>query len=142
VTRHTILVPVDFSEHSKAAMRRALHLSRILDHDLALLHVVDASRPRAGTVEAARERLLALAAEADPERTCVKIVSVLEGRPHDVILHVANTISPQMIVMGKRGDGSIGMGSVAERIVRGASCDVLVVRDLEPPAPLAPGQEE
>lgn len=158
-SRHLILVPIDFSKHSTAALRRAIHLARLLDHDVALLHVVDTSsivprgRGAQATVELghfttriredAKAHLATLAAEADPEKRTIKIQDVIEGRPWQVILSVAASIQPQIIVMGKRGEGpeQVGTGSVAERVVRGASCDVLVVR--ESAAELkAVGQEE
>lgn len=133
--RHSILVPVDFSEHSRAALRRACAVAQMLGDDVALLHVMDTGRaPEAASearLEETRLQLRALAAEADPAGASIKIVEVLEGRPGQVVLRVAESVSPRLIVMGKRGDGpsSVGCGSVAERVVRGASCDVLVVRD-------------
>jgi nucleotide-binding universal stress UspA family protein len=151
---HVVLVPVDFSEHSRTALRRAMHMARMLGHDVALLHVIDTTSfldktKEAGAVatalrDEARKQLAALAAEADPERRTIKITEVLEGRPWTVILHVAESLSPQLIVVGKRGEGpvSIGVGSVAERVVRSATCDVLVVREREAPAPDPVPREE
>jgi nucleotide-binding universal stress UspA family protein len=128
-------VPVDFSPASRRALARALDVARLHGQEVALLHVVDtdaflaARADMAATLsEDARKRLDALAREADPERTFVKIVDVREGRPWRVILGVAESIAPELIVVGKRGAGPHEMGSVSERVVRGAPCDVLVVR--------------
>lgn len=157
--RHKILVPVDFSDHSMAALRRATFLARVMDCDLALLHVVDTTsivpvqQGPQGVLElghltsrlrdAAREKLRGVAREADPDGRVIKIVDVVEGRPWQVILHLASSVLPQLIVMGKRGHAPAGsgMGSVAERVVRNARCDVLVVRESEAPLPKAVGEE-
>jgi nucleotide-binding universal stress UspA family protein len=54
-----------------------------------------------------------------------------EGDPDTTILNVAQEIRADMIVMGthgRRGPKRVLMGSVAEQVVRGATCPVLTVR--------------
>jgi len=157
--RRLVLIPVDFSEHSRAALRRGLHLARLLDHDVALIHVVDTTsfvphgRGAEATLEVghfttklredAKKRLQTLASEADPEMRTIRVLDVIEGRPWKVILSVAARTTPELIVLGKRGGDApeMGLGSVAERVVRGASCDVLVVREQPDAGPKPVGQE-
>ena len=56
---------------------------------------------------------------------------VRAGAPHREILATARREGCDLIVMGTRGDGAPLrwlLGSVAERVVQGASCPVLTVR--------------
>lgn len=128
--RKLILVPVDFSGHSRAALGRALDLARLEDCDVAVVHAIDReSLPSsAESVAEARRRVDALVAAADPERRRIKIVDVIEGRPWTVINHLATASEAHLLVVGKRPGADVGLGSVSERVVRGAPCDVLIVR--------------
>lgn len=54
-----------------------------------------------------------------------------QGRPAEAIIDVSTSIGADLIVTGSRGHHALGrlvLGSVAEGIVRSASCPVLVVR--------------
>ena len=56
---------------------------------------------------------------------------VLIGDPADVIVSYAERIGADLIVMASHGRSGIGrwaMGSVADRVLRGAHCPVLIVR--------------
>jgi len=72
--------------------------------------------------------VLAKAAEAFPG----KVTSVYRaGDPAEEILKVAHDVHADLIVVGRRGLGRLGemfLGSVSERVLRGAECTVLVVR--------------
>jgi len=72
--------------------------------------------------------VLAKAAEAFP----MKVTSVYRaGDPAEEILAVAQDVHADLIVVGRRGLGRLGgmfLGSVSERVLRGADCTVLVVR--------------
>jgi nucleotide-binding universal stress UspA family protein len=57
--------------------------------------------------------------------------TVLEGRPPDAIVAVANQINAELIAVGSRGRGAIGsavLGSVSSEVVDSAGRSVLVVR--------------
>jgi universal stress protein A len=126
-----ILVALDFSPHSDVALRRAIHVARILGDEVALLHVIDEREPSPRDVarDVAKEALARMASRADPDGRVIRVKDVIEGRPAHVILSVAQAVQARTIVVGKRGEGvHQGLGSVAERVVRGATCDVLVVR--------------
>jgi universal stress protein A len=138
-----ILHPTDFSGHSQAAFRLACSLARDHGARLVVLHAVPA-----GTVE-----LLALSQLGTQERTKgirdsyrsdlariqptdpdVRVEHRLEdGNPATVILRVAEEIPADLVVMGTHGRSRTGlsrllMGSVAEQVVRHATCPVLTVR--------------
>jgi nucleotide-binding universal stress UspA family protein len=56
---------------------------------------------------------------------------VASGDPADAIIHVAKEQEVDLIVMGTHGRSGLAhvfMGSVAEKVVRHASCPVLVTR--------------
>lgn len=80
--------------------------------------------------EHAGDRLRALVAEES--RTWVGINNVVvPGWSHREILHVAETIPANLIVMGAQGRGGVGLalfGSTTQEVVRSAACPVLTVR--------------
>jgi universal stress protein A len=143
-TRPLILVASDFSECSRAALARGIRLARGIGGTVLLLHVVDTSGLTMSAVEqyvdvveiAARMRASAevelreVAAVADPERQVVLRVEVTEGRPAASIVEHARAEKADTIVVGTHGRTGLSrlvIGSVAERVVRLAPCDVLVV---------------
>src|SRR5690348_8989059 len=57
------------------------------------------------------------------------------GSPADEIVHTAETIGANLIVLGSRGWGemrSVLLGSVSERVLHHAHCPVLIVRPTRP----------
>jgi hypothetical protein len=66
------------------------------------------------------------------------LVHVPVGSPVDEIVALARQIGADLIVLGthgRRGLRRLWLGSVAEHVVRSATCPVLVVRPTRPPAP-------
>lgn len=138
-----ILVPLDFSPASEAALARAKQLAERFDARLSLLHVVTDQRARgtwtaemyvpaipevrARLLEEARQRLAA--ALTDDERGRLQVtVDARVGAVADVIMEVARLHEIDLIVMGthgRRGLAHLVMGSIAERVVREAPCAVL-----------------
>lgn len=139
-----ILVPLDFSEHSAAALKYAVDLARHYEATLQLLHVfapVFYSVPEGyllpGPAEITQVRS---ALEQELERAkhdacaggalIVKTL-LLEGHPPSEILRVAREGGFDLIVMGTHGRTGVKhvlIGSVAENVVRHAPCPVLTVR--------------
>lgn len=73
------------------------------------------------------------AAAVDRLRSSEHVVHalVVEGRPASVLLHEANAIRADLVVVGSRGAGSISsmlLGSVSAEVVDHARCPVLVAR--------------
>jgi nucleotide-binding universal stress UspA family protein len=132
---HTILHATDLSETSQAAFKLACALARDYQAELIVLHVYPL--PINGADEVDRERdddmekdLLAALHKLTPPEPNIRIsYRVEEGLPVEVILEVAQGCD--MIVMGTHGRGGIGralMGSVAEQVLREATCPVVTVR--------------
>ena len=140
-----ILVPLDFSEPSLQALDYAVDFARPYKAQLTLLHVVEpiyfpaADGYAAGydpgvllrhIERSAHDELSATAARLRARGVTVRTVQRL-GRPHRAIVETALKLKSDLIVIathGRTGLSRVVMGSVAERVVRGAACPVLVVR--------------
>lgn len=139
VTR--ILVPTDFSGPSREATDYALGLARAFGASISLLHVIEdpiiaipalvGYAPEPHELEEFSET--ALANWVMPEdATGISIIRHWEhGHPVPRILDYAQKHDCDLIVMGTHGRSPIAhalIGSVAERVVRKATCPVLSVR--------------
>ena len=145
-----ILVPIDFEQTSEHALAYGRDLARKLGADLHVLHVVnDVFALGAGTEgtltempqlqkrieENARERIAHLVTDED-RKAGVKVVIVTSSMPAHAIETYARDNRIDLIVMGTHGRGGAMpasmIGSVADRVVRTATCPVLTVRNLAP----------
>jgi len=137
-----ILVPVDFSEYSDAALEYASRLAADMGATLQLLHVHDTRALGTALGEASylyaenweKERHLAeqqlkRIAPANPGVRCEH--HLLVGIPESDIVSFATDRKSDLIVMashGRTGLSRLVMGSVAEAVMRRAPCPVLVVK--------------
>ncbi len=144
--RH-ILAPTDFSEYSKQAVASALELAKKFGAKLSILHVVELPPyPVEGYVppsltptfledleRQASQELAQLVPEAESAGVEVaRLVAV--GSPYRKIIDMAEAEQVDLIVMataGRTGFSRLVMGSIAERVVRTASCPVLTIRPRE-----------
>ncbi|MCA9114449.1 MAG: universal stress protein [Planctomycetaceae bacterium] len=137
-----ILLPVDFSEPALEATRYALELAERFSATLHLLHVIEdpavylpmfESYPLPSREEFnqyAQTRLENWIPESDAQKCAIERHWV-HGTPFVEILKFARTQNVDLIVVGTHGAGMIRhllLGSVAEKVVRKASCPVLTVR--------------
>jgi len=137
----TVLVATDFGEAAAAAVATARMLSARFGATLHAIHVVSDAHlemladaiPASTTLQrdieqAAKKRLDgAIAGGAEPVHTTV----LTAHSPTFAVLDYAKDKEIDLIVMGTHGRGVLGrmiMGSVAERVVRLASCPVLTVK--------------
>jgi nucleotide-binding universal stress UspA family protein len=137
-TKRKILCAVDFSPGSRLALRRAAELARDEEGDLSVLHVVGMLDGLFGVVkihdqavESADEALEDCRREAAAlgAKHVTGILGV--GAPSESIVHAAHERACDLIVLGTHGRTGLEhavLGSVAEKVVRHAGCDVLVVR--------------
>ncbi len=139
-----ILVPVDFSEGSEVAVHHALNIARHLDAELVLLHVGvvlehPEDLPGAGAIYAgvARAQLEADRVQLGELRRRISgqgvevSQMVADGFADTAIVDAAAEIGAGLVVVGSHGRSGIRrvlLGSVAERVVRLAGCNVLVAR--------------
>jgi nucleotide-binding universal stress UspA family protein len=138
-----ILVPIDFSETSEAALGHAVPLASAFSASMYVLHVVRRMLAETGKSEAWRpplslsekdqggvqEELRKLLERQTPTVQAQALVKV--GSPFLEIVRCAKEMDIDLIVMGTHGRGPVAhmlIGSVAERVVRTAPCPVLTVR--------------
>ncbi len=138
----SIVVPFDFSETSESAVKTALEIADA-SSPLHLIHVIDPTPVLISVDPAmpvppaydedrqreAREKLQQLFSEGERSRFQV---AVQLGDPGSEIVSFANSVQAGLIVMpshGRTGISRLLIGSVAERVLRLASCPVLVLRD-------------
>jgi nucleotide-binding universal stress UspA family protein len=147
-----ILLPVDFSEYSKPALERGAALAKRLGAELHVLHVWEFPEPLASVGSAAmerfdsksfaaavqayvQERLDALIEQASALGITIARKLSLPGHPSQVIVDIARDDAYDLIVLGTHGRTGFKrtvLGSVAEKVVRHASCPVLTIRGSAP----------
>ena len=137
-----ILVPLDGSLLSEQALAHAIVIAEHFQSALILLQVL-VPLPRAPTTTEAIilraeeatdvlvcEYLERVAARVQEHGITVQVITI-KGRPHFQILQYAETNQVDMIVMCSRGQSGLSrwmIGSVADRVMRGANIPVLLVR--------------
>lgn len=140
----TILVPVDFSSGSAAAVDWAQAIAGAFGARIVLLSVIDISvsaimgGPGGVMVPPPPESLLEqMRQEARTEMDAVvarvpgAVPIIREGTPRHEILKVAAEVGADLIVMGTHGRTGLAhllFGSVAEHVVRHAQVPVFTVR--------------
>jgi nucleotide-binding universal stress UspA family protein len=136
-----ILVPVDFSERSVAAIRYARNLACHFHAELALLHVLSPISYELGgfefggvvMTEAFTDRIAQASGELDEflrdELAGQKVLRVvLEGDPAQKIVEYAHSEHAGLIVIPTHGYGPFRrflLGSVAAKVLHDADCPVL-----------------
>ena len=141
-----ILVPLDFSNLSKAALPWATFLAAQFRAEIVLLNVVEkfaidyllGAKLMNHTIVPLMKQ-----SEADldgiatglSQPTGVNVSAVVrEGRPYKEICAAAKALTADLIVLtthGYTGLKHVWLGSTSERVVRHALCPVLVVRELK-----------
>ena len=144
----SILVPMDFSAPSEAALVYALKLTDFskavvhVYHVIPVPHVLDAfyehglehpesvKRIKQKVRKHIKEIALSTGIHLVPRVHCS------EGEAAEGILKEATRLKPDLIVMGTHGWHGVKrffLGSVAEAVIRGAPCPVLTLRPPPPP---------
>jgi nucleotide-binding universal stress UspA family protein len=149
ITLKKILVPTDFGETCKIAVRYGRALADAFGASLYLLNVLEQPVVPGGTPIGGyfsltpdyRQRM-----EKDAIQNMEKLLSPEDrsklhaqvftkwGSPFVEIIRFANAENIDLIVMGSHGMGPVAhmlLGSVAEKVVRKAPCPVLTVRHPE-----------
>jgi nucleotide-binding universal stress UspA family protein len=144
---HRILVPIDFSEHSRNALKYAVPMAEQTGAELFLVYVVEPTIYPADlgfgqvVLPGVEEELRQKSAEELESLIATEIAgrvpascAVRTGKPYQEILRAAKERKIDLIIMathGHTGVEHILFGSTAERIVRHATCPVLTIRPEE-----------
>lgn len=143
-----LLVPVDFSEQSRAAFRYAAMLAERFEAQIEVLHVwemphfagmdlmlqapvVDSEPLEQYVREQATREMSDFLAEENVRDDLHVTQRIEAGDVDAVIIKLAETEHYDLIVMGTHGRTGLAhllMGSVAEKVIRYAPCPVLTVR--------------
>jgi nucleotide-binding universal stress UspA family protein len=135
-----ILVALAFEPASDTALTYARALARASGGTLHVLHVMenDFLRPMASDpytlVATTRNRVCDRLTEEDAIALRAQVEVEVSDAPAEAIIDYARSSGIDLIVLGthgRRGANRLLMGSVAERVVRAASCPVLTVRHPE-----------
>lgn len=140
-----ILVPIDFSDYSKNALKYAVNFSSQFNADMILVYVIEPviyppdfsmgqiALPSVNTEWdlKAKEELDKLSkSEIPPE---INVTTILKtGKPFFEIIETAAEENVDLIIIathGHTGVEHILFGSTAEKVVRKAPCPVLTLRE-------------
>ena len=142
VMKPKILVPFEFSEPAERALAWAAEFQRSTGAPpLHLLHAIT-SRP-AGTGDVSLQVLLPNADEIAALEEAMKdkarghdvaataAVWIRASNVGDIVIDAANSVGAELVVMGSHGRSGLKrlvLGSVAEHVLRNATCPVVTVR--------------
>ena len=144
-----ILVPTDFSNYADNALRQAVDIAKQYHAKIFLLHVIgdhirqcieDYCLSNAVVNEIERDSLMASIDKLKKEInrlsddfSDIEISSyVKRGVPSEEVLREQEEKDIDLIVMashGRTGISRILIGSVAEKVMRGAKCPVMLIRN-------------
>jgi nucleotide-binding universal stress UspA family protein len=137
-----VLIPLDGSALAERALPHAIAQAKHFQAELLLLKVVEPFAHARGMSLShleqirqqahtwAREYLESLVADIQEQGVLVQKVTI-DGRPHTGIAEFAESNQVDLIVISTRGQSGLSrwlMGSVADRVARGATIPVLIVR--------------
>ena len=135
-----IMLAVDLTEESNAVADRALALANAYEAQLHLVHVIeplslayggdvpmDLSSVQDQIQEQAKSHLSEFAQRLG---VATERQHLIFGRPESEIQRVANEFDADLIVVGSHGRHGLALllGSTANGVLHGATCDVLAVR--------------
>jgi nucleotide-binding universal stress UspA family protein len=142
-----ILVPTDFSKYSDASLQKAVDIAVKYEAKIYLLHVITqhvqqcavdycltaqlVNQLEKESIKGAEDKLKK-EANALAKKTGIKIsFDIKSGIPQEVILSEQKAKKIDLIVIASHGKTGILkqlIGSVADKVVKGAKCPVIVVK--------------
>jgi nucleotide-binding universal stress UspA family protein len=142
-----ILVPTDFSEYSDEALRQAADIAGKFNSQIYLLHVYDEGVQQCVTdycipsnvlaqiegeaITSSKERMEKEVQAIIKEKHIDIVFDIVKGFPYEVILKEQQEKTIDLIVIASHGKTGILkhlIGSVAEKVVRSAKCEVLLIK--------------
>lgn len=138
----TILLPLDGSDIAETALPSAAALAHHFDAKIVLVRIVpsaifepdlnfnDLVMRQDRLIQDARDYLSSVCRRPPLNDVSVKAI-VLEGPPAETIIEAADRFEADIIVMATHGRGGVErwvLGSVADKVVRGATVPVLLVQ--------------
>ena len=142
----SILVPVDFSEHAREALRHAKGLGALFGARLDLLHVIEAApeplfyvplaeigradEPEGDLDRKALAHLRRWYEATEGPATEVRFAVRYGNAPQEILQHAEEHTADLVVIAthGRTGLERFFMGSVAEKVVRRAPCPVFTLK--------------
>ncbi len=129
---HTILVPVDGSDHALKAITIACDLAEKYGGRIALLHVLAGDMSADKHPEIAGQKILDEAESRVTRRGIdVDVLDLATGNPAECVLIAHRSSGASTIVMGCRGtrrEGESAFGSVSSTVFERAECTCISVK--------------
>lgn len=133
----TILVPIDFSEHSKNALARAVQFSNTLKSDVQLVYVKPTKMLTSlfggkSSEKSIGEQIKEKADELREEFGRDFVFYEKEGAVYSKIVETAEEINADLIIMGTHGHSGFEefwVGGNAYKTVSSAPCPVITMRE-------------
>lgn len=142
-----IIVPIDFSDYSKKALRYAVEFARQFSAEIILIYVVEpviypadfsfgqvAIPSMENELRERGEEQLRKLIETEARQDIPARAFVRSGKPFAEINRLAKEEDADLIIIATHGHSGIEhvlFGSTAEKVVRKAPCPVMTVRDKE-----------
>ena len=140
-----VLVPIDFSDYSKSALKYAVNFAKSFNADIILIYVVEPiiyppdfsmgqiAMPSINTEwdDRAKNELQKLAKSEITDIVNVKTI-IKTGKPFVEIIETAKEENVDLIIIATHGHSGVEhilFGSTAEKVVRKAPCPVLTLRE-------------
>lgn len=140
-----VLVPIDFSDYSKSALKYAVNFAKSFNAEIILIYVVEPviyppdfsmgqiAMPSITTEwdDRAKDELQKLATSEITEIANVKSI-IKTGKPFVEIIETAKEENIDLIIIATHGHSGVEhilFGSTAEKVVRKAPCPVLTLRE-------------
>ena len=140
-----VLVPIDFSDYSKSALKYAVNFAKSFNAEIILIYVVEPviyppdfsmgqiAMPSINTEwdDRAKDELQKLAKYEITGVTSVKTI-IKTGKPFVEIIETAKEENVDLIIIASHGHSGVEhilFGSTAEKVVRKAPCPVLTLRE-------------
>ncbi|MDR4507083.1 MAG: universal stress protein [Candidatus Brocadiaceae bacterium] len=146
ITLKNILCPIDYSIYSEIALKYAIEFAERYRAKLFLIHVLDSRSYDVddleihGTeitdkeaIDSLKTKLLTCVNEETKNKITVEAI-VLYGVPFSEIITASKKYQIDLIVLGTHGRTGLVhaiMGSVAEKVIRKATCPVITIRHPE-----------
>jgi nucleotide-binding universal stress UspA family protein len=131
-----ILHPTDFSDCARQALVQAARLAQAHGAELHVFHAVLLHEQDPQRHQKQMQEYLALAAQEGAAG--VKSSEARSASPYEAIAQRVDELAPDLIVLGTHGRSALGhllMGSVAEKVLRHAPCDIMTLRADARPGP-------
>lgn len=142
-----ILVPTDFSKYSDMALKQAVDLAEEFHARIYLLHVIDEGIQQCvadyclseevmiqldrDSLKTSKEKLEKEVKKIAKAKKVAMSFDIKKGAPAEVILQEQKTKKINLIVIASHGRTGLLknlMGSIADKVSKGATCPVMIVK--------------